>query len=229
MALNLRRLVVACAFTLLGISFSAVHAFSTPLWVYDGTTNAQVWFSGVTTPTSDSNTYGPGAGSADATVSFCDAQAQSGGTSGSAATIGSGLPGYQLTAGTARANLTLEGLSQGNYTISFDYATSPAVQTTLLTGNGEVGFEVGTSTQELTGSGFYSTVVTPVDSVAGYWISFYALTQVTAVDGSTTANASISNITVTPASSLPTPLPGALWLLGPGLVSLAAMRRRFKK
>ena len=34
------------------------------------------------------------------------------------------------------------------------------------------------------------------------------------------------NLTI---NATPVPIPGALWLLGPGLVGLAAMRRRFKK
>jgi hypothetical protein len=105
-------------------------------------------------------------------------------------------------------------------------------------------YEAGTTTGQI------SDVVRPYhpgDQAAGTWIIFYSVAgggapadtgfpnnlnvQVTTtenLDGTFSFTSPYSANEVK-GSSGPVPLPAAIWLLGPGLVSLAALRRRFKK
>lgn len=218
-----KRLAFVIVFFTLVFVCAASQAFSASYWSYDGQAYSKVIWSVDGTSTQDQQFYGPLTGSVDAVVSFADGHAQSGDTSASVNSIAVGLIGYHSTISSGTAAATIYGLAEGAYTISFDYVTTPNKVEGLLFSTAYAGYEMSGSSNELSGSDHFSTIVNPDE-----WVSFFTRCQTNALDGSITASASIFNITVEPYSAIPTPIPGAAWLLGSGLIGLAGFSRRKK-
>ena len=224
-----KRLAAVFVFLTLIFVYAVPQAFSDPYWLYDGQAYAKVIWADGTPSSPDQEHYGPAVGSVVAAVTFADGHAQSGGTAASVSSLANGelvgLPGDHYTLSSGRAAATIYGLVTGSYTISFDYTASPKVEG-LLSSIAHAGYEMAGASQDLEGSGHFSTIVNAND-----WISFYASCQTNAISGgSIDTSASISNITVEPYNNnTAAPIPGAAWLLGPGLVGLVGLRRRLRK
>ena len=210
----------ACALVLAGFSQLA-HSASVPYWLYDGTSYARVmWDDGTTTE--DPKTYfsytTPAGALAAVMLAFGDAQSRDGEVF--AESISNGLAGKSFAMGNARANNTLYGFDPGNYRISFSYDVGPQ-RTGLAASNSEIGFETASLkyNQNTEGSGSFSSI-----AYLETWISFYALSETSAVDGSASTKARLFAISVTPV-----PEPEAAWLYGAGLVVVALSGRRNRR
>jgi len=218
-----KRLAAVIVFFALIFAYAVPQAFSAPYWLYDGNAFAQVIWADGTPSSPDQQFYGPAAGSVAAAVSFADGHAQSGGFAASVSSFAEGTVGHHSTLSSGRAAATIYGLANSSYIINFDYTANPKTEG-LISSIAHAGYEIAGAHQDLEGSGHFSTIVNGND-----WISFYASCQTNAISGSIETSASISNITVDPYNSSAAPIPGAIFLLGPGLVGLAAIKRRFKK
>jgi hypothetical protein len=207
----------ACSSIFLGLIQDANSA-SSPYWLYDGTSYAKVvWKDG--SSTEDPKTYfsysPPSGALAAVMMAFGDAQSRDGEVF--AESISNGQAGERFTMGSARANNTLYGFDPGNYRISFSYEVGPQ-STGLAAANSEIGFETSSFnySQNTEGSGSFSSI-----AYLETWISFYAFSGTSAVDGSASTKARLFAISVTPVPEPETP-----WLYGSGLAILALVGRR---
>lgn len=230
-----RRVAIALAVVALMFVCSAPDALSDPLWQYDGTAYAKTQFDPHdTTPGDQENKFGYSGFTAIANAGFATARAEGGNFALKAFSLGNGKVSVQnewhVSMSSARANALIKDLLPGTYLINFDYTTTDTMDTPLLGTWPKVGFETVAGSQELTGSGHFTSVIDVTIDFYGYWIAFFASSQTNAIEGLAESTATVSNITVAPVSLLPVaaPIPGALWLFAPGLAGLIGLKRRYR-
>ena len=140
---------------------------------------------------------------------------------------------FYNTHAAARADAELNGLARGRYRVSFAYTVLSMGPGTLAGNDAAVGYQYGATTVELlgTGSGVYSADIQLNDGSGAddNWIAFFAWSDSHAADGVISGTASLSDASVIRLPDqplLPTPVPAALYLLGPALGALLGLRRR---
>ncbi len=113
--------------------------------------------------------------------------------------VGGSIYGYAGYDTTSTLNLTFTPLTDAAYSIYSGFPGFPGITFEPLVSQGETGTLVANTSYTL-------SILTDLSDDWNMW-----------------------NIDFTVTEQTPVPLPPALWLFGPGLLGLAAMRRRFKK